>query len=67
MKEVFKMQKEEANQVFARYIQKNYKSWLHGESEEKLFNLMFCFVKSCFLCSTTTTNQYFYFDRQPAL
>jgi CheY-like chemotaxis protein len=35
MKEVFKMQKEEANQVFARYIQKNYKSWLHGESEEK--------------------------------
>lgn len=33
--EVFRNQKEEANQVFSRYIEKNYLDWVNGEAEEK--------------------------------
>ena len=33
--EVLKMQKDEANQVFTKFIENNYKEWLQGETEEK--------------------------------
>lgn len=33
--EVLNIQKHEANNAFARYYEKNYKSWLDGQSEEK--------------------------------
>lgn len=35
MDEVLKMQKEEANQQFTRYIQKNYRDWLNDTSDDK--------------------------------
>ncbi len=34
MMEIFEMQKKEANQLFARFIEKNYLSWLNGTSDE---------------------------------
>ncbi len=33
--EVLKMQKEEANQVFGKFIEKNYQSWVKGDSESR--------------------------------
>ncbi len=33
--EVFKNQKDEANQVFSKYIEQHYQDWLSGEAEEK--------------------------------
>ena len=35
MDEVLKMQKSEANNLFARYIKKNYLDWLNSDSKEK--------------------------------
>lgn len=35
MEEVLKMQKEEANQQFTRYIQKNYVDWLNDRDDDK--------------------------------
>jgi CheY-like chemotaxis protein len=34
MMEIFEMQKKEANQLFARFIEKNYLSWLNGTADE---------------------------------
>jgi CheY-like chemotaxis protein len=33
--DVFKMQKEEANQVFSKFIEKHYISWLNGRDDDK--------------------------------
>ena len=33
--EIFYSQKEEANQIFSRYIEKNYEGWVNGENEER--------------------------------
>jgi len=33
--EVFKMQKEEANQVFSKFIEKHYINWLNGNDDDK--------------------------------
>lgn len=33
--EVLKMQKEEANQVFSKFIEKNYLSWINGKATDK--------------------------------
>jgi len=33
--EVLKMQKEEANQVFGKFIERNYESWIKGESQSR--------------------------------
>jgi len=35
IKEILTMQKGEANQVFAKYIEKNYVDWIKGDSREK--------------------------------
>ncbi len=35
MNDVFKMQKEEANQVFTKFIENNYLGWLKGSNDEK--------------------------------
>jgi len=35
LKEIFQMQKSEANNVFSRYVEKNYLGWLRGNSHEK--------------------------------
>lgn len=35
IQEVLKMQKEEANQVFSKFIESNYISWINGESHER--------------------------------
>lgn len=35
MSDVFKMQKEEANQVFCRFIENNYLNWINGKAETK--------------------------------
>ncbi len=35
IKEVLKMQKEEANQVFSRFIENNYLDWIQGKTDEK--------------------------------
>ncbi|MEA3505542.1 MAG: PglZ domain-containing protein, partial [Bacteroidota bacterium] len=35
MLEVLKMQKAEANQVFSKFIEKNYRNWLNNKSDEK--------------------------------
>ena len=34
MKEVFLMQKKEANELFAKFMSKNYESWVQGESDD---------------------------------
>src|SRR5690606_14184097 len=33
MKQIFAMQKKEANNLFARFIEKNYIDWLHGDED----------------------------------
>jgi CheY-like chemotaxis protein len=33
--EVFKTQKEEANQIFSKYVEKNYTDWVNGQADEK--------------------------------
>lgn len=33
--EVLKMQKEEANQVFTKFVENNYLDWLHGKTEDR--------------------------------
>ena len=35
MNQVLKMQKDEANQVFCRFIEKNYLDWIHGKAEQR--------------------------------
>ena len=35
MLEILKMQKEEANQMFSKFVEKNYYSWLHDDDNEK--------------------------------
>lgn len=35
IREVLKMQKEEANQVFSKFIEKNYLDWIHGKRDSK--------------------------------
>ena len=32
---IFQMQKDEANSVFSRFVEKNYKSWISGDAAEK--------------------------------
>jgi len=34
MKEVFLMQKKEANELFAKFMSENYEDWVHGEGED---------------------------------
>ena len=34
MQEIFQMQKKEANQLFSRFIEKNYLDWINGTSDE---------------------------------
>ena len=38
MNDVFKMQKEEANQAFFKYIQKNYTNWVGGNEERPILS-----------------------------
>lgn len=38
MKEVFNMQKKDANQQFCRFIDKNYRSWLQGDEDAPLLS-----------------------------
>ncbi|MDD4604055.1 MAG: PglZ domain-containing protein, partial [Bacteroidales bacterium] len=35
MNQVLKMQKDEANQVFCRYVERNYADWLSGKTEQR--------------------------------
>jgi DNA-binding response OmpR family regulator len=35
MNQVLKMQKDEANQVFTKFIERNYVDWIHGKTQEK--------------------------------